>query len=308
MSERIIAISTSSFGKENARPLDLLAERGLSWRLNPHGRTLTEDEAIEHTRGAVGLIAGTEPLTERVFAALDGLKVVSRVGIGMDSVDRAAAERCGITVINTPDAHVDAVAELALGGILAALRHIARGDRAVRTGWTKPMGGLLRGKTIGVVGLGKVGRALVALAKPFGVAVLAVDPVRDDAWAAAHGARYVELPELLREADVVSLHVPYHRDRHHMIGADQLAVMKPTALLVNTARGGLIDEVALAVHLRANKRAGAYLDCFEKEPYSGPLAELDNAVLTPHIGSYAREARVQMEEEAVRNLLRALGA
>jgi D-3-phosphoglycerate dehydrogenase len=168
------------------------------------------------------------------------------------------------------------------------------------------MGRLLRGKTVGLVGFGRVGRGFARLLAAFECPILAYDPVRDDAAAAALGARHVELDALLPACDVVSLHLPYSKGAHHIIGAAQLAAMREDAVLVNTSRGGLVDEQALAAHLQARPRALAYLDCFEVEPYAGPLRELPNAVLTAHIGSYARESRERMEREAVDNLLAAL--
>ena len=299
----IVAWSTSSFGKESREPLERLSRAGFEIRANPHGRTLTADEAKLHLDGVVGLVAGTEKLTAEVLRACPSLKVISRVGVGMDSIDHAAAKELGIAVCNTPEAHVDAVAELTLGGLLAALRSIPQSDASIRAGaFEKPMGRLLRGKTVGLVGYGRVARALATLVRAFGCEVIAYDVARSD-----ESARYVGLDELLAQADVVSLHLPYSKSAHNLIGAAQLAAMKPDAILVNTARGGLVDEAALLAHLEKNKKAAAYLDCFEKEPYTGPLASVKNVVLSAHIGSYAREARVRMETEAVDNLLKALG-
>jgi D-3-phosphoglycerate dehydrogenase / 2-oxoglutarate reductase len=169
------------------------------------------------------------------------------------------------------------------------------------------MGRLLRGKTVGLVGFGKVARAVARLLAPYGTGLLAHDVSHDESVASTLGARYVELDELLASSDIVSLHVAYTPEARHLMGATQLARMKPDAILVNTARGGLVDEIALATHLQAHPKAGAYLDTFESEPYQGgPLAKLPNVVLTAHIGSYAREARERMETEAVENLLKVL--
>ena len=307
---RIVAISTSSFGKESPAPLQRLIAAGFEVRPNPHGRTLTTDEARAHLAGVIGLVAGTEKLTGELLRQLPELRVISRVGTGIDNVDVAAAKQLGIAVANTPDAHVDAVAELTMAGLLALARGVTTSDASIRTGgFEKPMGRLLRGKTVGLVGFGKVARSLARLLAAFGTTLVAYDPVRDQTAADAVGARYVELDELLATADVVSLHVPYAKPVHHLIGAAQLALMKPDALLVNTARGGLVDEIALVARLEAHPRAGAYLDTFEQEPYQGgPLIRLKNVVLTAHIGSYAREARERMETEAVENLLRVLAA
>jgi D-3-phosphoglycerate dehydrogenase / 2-oxoglutarate reductase len=299
---KVIAISTSSFGTESTAPLERLARAGFEVRANPHGRTLTTDEARAHLAGVVGLVAGTEKLTGELLRELPQLRCISRVGVGMDSIDHAAAKERGIVVVNTPEAHVDAVAELALAGLLAILRRVPHSDASIRAGkFDKPMGRLLRGKIVGLVGYGRVARAFGALLAPFEGAILAHDV------AGVTGVPALGLDELLGEADIVSLHLPYTNAAHHLIGAAQLARMKPDAILVNTARGGLVDEAALVAHLEAHPRAGAYLDCFEKEPYQGPLAKLPNVVITSHIGSYARESRVRMETEAVENMLRALG-
>jgi D-3-phosphoglycerate dehydrogenase len=210
-------------------------------------------------------------------------------------------------VSNTPTAHVAAVAELTLAGLLALLRQLPAADAAVRAGrWDKPMGRLLSGRTVGLIGFGRVGQAFAALLRPFGCTVLAHDPAGDAAVASAAGVALVALDEILGAADVISLHLPYGKAAHHLLGPAQLACLKRDALIVNCARGGLIDDVALAAHLAEHPGSGAYLDCFESEPYRGPLAQLPNVVLTAHIGSYAREARLAMEREAVDNLLGAL--
>ncbi len=304
----LVAISTSSFAAESPAPLDELRRRGFEVRLNPHGRQLTPQEARGFLDGAVGVIAGTEKLDRESLRAHPGLKVISRVGVGLDGIDLGAARELGIAVCNTPDAHVDAVAELALAGLLGALRQVTTCCADIRAGaWNKPMGRLLRGKVVGLIGFGRVGRRFAGLLGPFGCSILAVDPVRDPAAADKLGARYTDLPHLLSAADVVSLHVPYSASARFIIGAAELAAMREDAVLVNTSRGGLVDEAALAAHLASHPRALAYLDCFETEPYTGPLCLAPNAVLTAHIGSYARETRMRMEAEAVDNLLRALG-
>lgn len=301
MTTSVVAISTSSFGTESARPLELLRAAGFEVRANPHGRTLAGGEIEQHLAGVVGLVAGTEKLTRDVLQRLPELKCISRVGVGMDSVDVGAARELGITVVNTPDAHVDAVAELTLAGLLALLRRIPRSDASIRAGkFEKPMGRLLRGKRVGLVGYGRVARAFTKLLAPFDCEILAHDVAPLDI--ASH-----DLDAVFQHSDIVSLHLPYSKQAHHLVDAARLSSMKRDAIIVNTSRGGLIDEEALRAHLTANTSAGAYLDCFEQEPYKGPLAELANVVVTSHIGSYAREARIRMETEAVQNLLTALG-
>jgi D-3-phosphoglycerate dehydrogenase len=307
-----VVVSTSSFGRYDPRPLELLVAAGHEVVTNPHGRRLTPDESRELLARAEGLVAGTEELSREVLDAAPGLRVISRCGVGLDGIDLAAAAERGIEVLRTTEAHVDAVAELTLGGILDVLRKISAADRSVRTGawgkphFEKPMGRLLRGKTVAIVGLGRTGRRLVELLTPFAVALRAVDPVEDTAFAASHGVTYGSLDSVLEEADVVALHLEASDQTHHLLDTTRISLIKPGAILVNTARGGLIDETALAAALTEGRLGGAFLDVFEREPYSGPLADLDTVVLTPHIGSYAVEGRVAMETAAAENLVRAL--
>lgn len=304
----LVVISTSSFGRHDPRPLARLTAAGYEVRTNPHGRRLTRGESRALIAPAVGLIAGTETLDRSVLAAAPALRAISRCGVGMDGVDLDAAAGRGITVTRTAQAHVEAVAELVLAGILDLLRHLATADRGLRSGgWSKPMGRLLQGKTLGIVGLGRTGRRLVEICAPFALRVLAADPREDDAFAAAHGVTYGSLDTVVEESDILTLHLDYSAEAHHLMNGARIGTMKPSAVLVNAARGGLVDEDALATALESGALAGAYLDVFEREPYSGPLTQLDNVLLTPHIGSYAVESRVEMEMEAVENLLRALG-
>ena len=297
-----IAITTSSFAKFSQEPLDLLRERGIEYVCNDTGRALTEDEVVEILRGCVGVAAGTEPLTRRVMEALPELKVISRCGVGMDSVDQVAAEERGIVVCNTPDAPTLAVAELTLGYALDLLRHVTRMDRDLRVGvWKKRMGNLLRGKKVGIVGLGCIGHAVARLFAACGAEVAYADPyAREKAYPRK------ELDDLLGWADMVTLHCPKPRDGSTLLDARRLGLMRPGTWLINAARGGLVDEAALHDLLASGHLAGAALVTFGKEPYEGPLKALDTIILTPHIGSYAKEARIRMEVDTIKNLLQAL--
>ena len=298
-----IAITTSSFGKESSEPVDDLRLAGFDLVFNSLGRKLTKPETVELVREADGLIAGTEALDREVLSQLPRLRVISRVGTAVDNVDQAYAKERGIPVFNTPDGPTHGVAELALGGLLALLRRIPQSDASVRRGeFSKPMGRLLRGKTVAIIGLGRIGKALVRLMQPFEVAYLAVDPVRDEKFAQEFGVRYVHLDEALLEADVVSLNLS-GSTKIALLGAPEFAKMKPGALLINAARGGWVDEAALLEALRSGRLSGAYLDVFACEPYKGPLTELDNVVLTAHIGSYALECRIGMEVEAAQKVI-----
>ncbi len=297
-----VLLSVSSFGAAGDGPLRLLEAAGVNVVPNPHGRKLTEDEVAELIAGVDGVIAGTEPLNAAVLERAAHLRVISRVGVGLENVDLNAALRMGIVVRNTPEALTDAVAELTLGGILSVIRQIGRMDRDMHAGaWERQMGGLLRGKTVGIVGLGRIGRRLAELLRPFEVRLLASDRAPEAAVAEQLGVRYVELDELLRESDVVTLHLPGMEDS--LLGANEIARMKAGAILVNASRGGLVDEAALHAALADGRLAGAYLDTFASEPYDGPLRDLPTVLLTPHAGSYAAEARERMETEAAQNLL-----
>jgi D-3-phosphoglycerate dehydrogenase / 2-oxoglutarate reductase len=302
-----IAITTSSFGKVGRRPLDLLEERGVQYQLNPHGRKLQPAETVSLLQNAAGVVAGTERYDRDVLSQLPHLKIISRCGTGMDSIDLAAAAELGVQVVNTPDAHVDAVAELTLAGLLDLLRHVTVSDSRIRRGaWQKPFGRLLRGKAVGIVGLGRVGKALVKLLRPFDATIWAYDPYPDADFAAEYQVTYAPLDELLPQVDVVSLHTPYSAENRHLLNGERLALMRPGSFLLNASRGGLVDEEALYASLQSGHLGGAYLDVFEREPYDGPLTQLENVVLSPHIGSYAVESRLRMETEAVENLLAAL--
>lgn len=304
-----VLISTSTFGSEDPEPLQSLQRAGIEVQQNPYGRTLTEEEVAIFVRDADGILAGTEPITARVLESAPRLRVISRVGSGLDNVDLQAASLLGIAVTGTPEAPVEAVAELALGGILTLLRKVHVMDQALRRGtWEKQMGTLLGGKTIGIIGLGRIGKRLVELAAPFRVQILACDIQPDHDWAQEHGVGIASLLDLLRKSDIVTIHITKASASGYFLGRDELSLMKPGAILLNLARGGLVDEGALLEALERRALAGAYLDTFEREPYSGPLAQCRNVLLTPHAGSYAREARVAMELEAVQNLLNILGS
>ncbi|MDP1558633.1 MAG: phosphoglycerate dehydrogenase [Nitrosomonas sp.] len=298
-------ISTSSFDTDNNPPIQHLIQKGIQVVTNPHRRKLTEDEIIELlAEDATGLIAGIEPLTERVFSSAKNLKVISRCGAGMDSVDLEAAKRHDIAVFNTPEAPAQAVAELTLGLILAALRRICQIDRSLRKGeWPRIQGNLLAAQLVGIVGLGHIGKRVARLCQAFGAKVIAYDPYINQPPA---DVPLMPLTRILTEADIISLHLPYAADTHHLLDTNAFARMKSGAVVINAARGGLVDETALGDALNTGQLGAAALDVFEQEPYQGPLLTCDNIILTSHIGSLARESRQRMEVEAAENLLQGL--
>jgi D-3-phosphoglycerate dehydrogenase len=296
-----IFISTSRFDPENFDIAGGEHRSHLSPTFNPHGRKLTEEEVSEFlSAGVVGLIAGLEPLTRNVLARATDLRVIARVGTGLDSVDLTAAQDLGITVVNTPDATTDAVAELTLGHILNTLRGVASADRNIRAGsWSPLMGRLLKGKTVGIIGFGRIGRRVAQLVDAFGARVVLTDPTVDQ----ASDSRWRTLRALCTESDIISLHVPFSSENQHIIGAEELSAMKQGTILVNVARGGLIDESALRKALDTN-HLWAAIDCFAEEPYLGDLRTSERITMTAHMGSYATETRTLMEREAVSALVR----
>ena len=300
-----LVISTSSFDVEGNSSLNHLVNSGMHIVRNSYKRKLTEDEAIELLgEDTIGMIAGIEPLTERVFSSAKNLKVVSRCGAGLDSVELTAAKLHGISVFNTPEAPAQAVAELTMGLMLAALRRICQTDRLLRANeWPRMQGQLFAAQTVGIIGLGHIGKRVARLSQAFDARVIAHDPHIDPT---SHGVESVSLEELFAEANVISLHVPYTTDTHHLLDAKSFARMKPGSIIINAARGGLIDEAALDEALISGHLGMAALDVFEQEPYHGPLTKNDRMILTSHIGSLAKESRKCMELEAAENLLKGL--
>lgn len=299
-----ILVTTSSFGIYDPSVKDSLQNAGLNPIYNPFGRKLTENEILSLVtqHNPVAILAGVEPLTRNVLSSSRNLKTVARCGIGMDSVDQDAARDLGISVSNTPDGPSRAVAELVVGALLSLLRGIHRTDSSIRKGeWVRPFGELLHGKTVGILGCGRIGCLVGELCTAFGCKVIGCDPVS----CLEHGDM-VEAADLVAQCDILTLHLPYTKQNHHLVDAAMIERMRPGSIIVNTSRGGLVDETALAKGLESGRLGGAVLDTFEDEPYAGPLKRLDNVVLTAHIGSYARECRIEMERESVSNLLRDL--
>jgi len=304
-----ILITTSSFGKDDVSPLNLLKEAGYETIINPYGRKLTEDEVLDLLLEVkpVGMIAGVEPITARVLQQAEGLKIISRCGVGVENVDLNAAKSLGITVTNTPDGPTEAVAELAIGLIFNLLRRISFLDRELRKGnWTKEMGSLMRGKRIGIVGLGRIGKEVAEMLLALGAKVSGTDVQADSVWLQKKQVPLVSLEELLQQSEILCLHVSHTVSNKYIIGKKEIEAMPKGAYLINTSRGEVVDHDALYSMLTNGHLSGAALDVFDHEPYTGPLTRLDNVILTPHIGSYAREARVEMEIQAAANLIEGL--
>lgn len=300
-----ILITTSSFQVDENECASRLQAHGFNLILNPYKRRLSEQEIGELIKEhqPVGMIAGVEPLTAGVIGAANNLKVISRCGVGTDSVNLETAQQHGIPVTITPGGPTAAVSELTLSMMLAACRRVVESDREIRAGeWGALMGRLLARQTVGLIGFGRIGQAVAQLCEAFGAKVIAADPVA----ASTSTVEIVDLNDLVSQSDIVSLHVPLMEETRGVMSADRLSSMKPGSILINAARGGLVDENALFDVLMSGHLAAAALDCFEDEPYQGPLTQCTTAILTAHMGSYAREARALMEHEAAMNLVEQL--
>jgi len=299
-----VTINTSSFAKFDKAPVSFLEAEGIAYQLNPYKRTLTESEIISFSREADGVIAGLEPLTKDVLERMPNLKVISRCGVGINNVDAEYAKNRNISVFNTPDGPTIAVAELTVSLILNCIRHVAIMDREMRQGqWNKRMGNLLHGKKIGIIGYGRIGQKVASLLLPFGVEI-AVSDIKKISL--SNDIKEMSFSEIIEWSDILCLHVSSSDSGQPLITKKEFDLIKKGAWLINLSRGGVVDEEALYEALKSKHLAGAAVDVYQEEPYSGKLKELDNILLTPHIGSYAIESRVDMEMQAVNNLINGL--
>jgi D-3-phosphoglycerate dehydrogenase len=303
---------TARYFAVDPQPLDLLRSHGcrlthqeLDWTLGDGN--VSETRAIELLHDVDAAIISSLPLTATVLDSAPQLKVIAIRGVGYDSVDIDAATARGIPVVVAPG-FTESVADYVFGLMLAVARQIARADRLVRRGgWDVLVSTNIFQKTLGVVGLGRIGKAVVRRAQGFDMPVLATDVVHDEAFARQYGVTYVPLEELLQRADIVSINAPLQGDTRHLIDAQALRLMRPTAFLINTARGDLVDEAALAAALREGRLAGAGLDVFHDEPLQdSPLSGLDNVVLSPHLAAYSREGLRDTGMMAARAVLEVL--
>ena len=289
-----------------------LEAAGIEIVIVPVRERLCESELLAVVETIDGAICGDDQFTETVMHAAPRLKVISKWGTGIDSIDTRAAAKLGIRVCNTPNAFTDAVADTTLGYILSFARGLPWMDRDVRRGlWTKPDLLSLRECTLGVVGVGNIGKAVVRRARAFGTRVIGTDPtVVDSSFLEETDLVMTSLRELLHEADFVSLHCDLNPTSFHLIGRSELKSMKSSAYLINTARGPIIDEAALVDALREKWIAGAALDVFEVEPLpaDSPLREFQNCLFATHNANNSRQAVTRVHESTIANLLNALQA
>ena len=306
---KILATPTSFLKPENAQARATLEAFADEVVYNETGKPLQPEEILVRLEGVDGYVAGLDYITAEVIEkAPASLKVISRYGAGVDRVDLPACKRRGIIVTNTPGTNAVAVCELAFALMLCSARNIPRLHKAVEDGeWPRNEGMELNGKTLGIVGLGAIGQNLAKRAVAFGMTVVAYDPFFDEVFASANGITRKSMDEVITTSDFVSLHVPLNDETKRMINAERIAKMKKGAIIINTARGGLIDEEAAAQAVVSGQLGGLGLDAFEQEPLlASPLKGLKNVIFTPHTGAHTAEAVKGMGIMAVDNIIKVL--
>lgn len=303
-----VLITTVPFGGKNRLPLEQLEAAGIDYLINPIGRKLKEDELAEMVTDFDALIAGTEPITDKVMEKAKSLKLISRVGIGLDSVDLLAAEQRGIRVSYTPDAPAPAVAELTIGLMLSLLRSVHVVNAQMHRGeWQRHFGRRIPEVTVGVIGTGRIGGRVLRRLAGFGTPHVLVNDIQPDPQVAPElKLEWVDKETIFREADVITLHVPLTAQTKNMVRREHLLQMKKDAIIINTARGGIINEQDLEAVMKTGHLSGAAIDVFNQEPYLGGLASVERCLLTSHMGSMSVDCRTRMEIEATEEAVRFL--
>ena len=303
-----VLITTVPFGDKNRIPLEMLEEAGIEYLINPLDRKLNEKELALMVSGFDVIIAGTEQITDDVMDNGKNLKLISRVGIGLDSVDLLAAERRGIKVSYTPDAPAPAVAELTVGLMLTLLRSVHVSNLQMHDGhWNRYFGRRIPEVTIGVIGLGRIGTRVLNRLRSFGTPKLLLNDILPNSEIDRQfKVEWVTKEEIYKQADVITFHLPLTKQTKNMVRKEHLKMMKPDAILINTARGGIINEDDLYDVMKEGHLSGASIDVFVQEPYSGRLREIERCILTAHMGSMSVDCRTRMEREATEEAVRFL--
>jgi D-3-phosphoglycerate dehydrogenase / 2-oxoglutarate reductase len=300
-----VLITTIPFGN-NKIPLDLLNNAGIEYCINPLNKKLTEDDLLSLISDFEIIIAGTEKISEKVMEKGNKVKFISRVGIGLDGVDLLAAKRRGIKVSYTPDAPAPAVADLTMGLMYSLLRKVHEANIQLHQGnWHRHFGTRLADCTIGLIGIGRVGMKVLKNLQALGCKkILYYDNKVRFNEKTNEQVFFCSRDEIYKMSDIVSLHVPLDLETKNLITIKEMNLMKKNAFLINTARGGIINEKDLYIALQERMIAGAAIDVFEDEPYNGDLNKLDNCILTSHMGSMTFDCRARMEIEATEEVIR----
>ena len=303
-----VLITTVPFGEKNRKPLDLLESNGIEYVINPLNKKLTEDELMELIPSFDIIIAGTEKISDKVMERAGNLKMISRVGIGLDSVDLLAAEKRDIQVSYTPDAPAPAVAELTIGMMLTLLRSVHVSNSQMHLGkWHRFFGRRLSEITIGIIGVGRIGRGVLEHLQGFGNPKILVNDISiEDDIIKKFNVECSSKEKIYKQSDIVTLHLPLTGKTKDMIKKDHLLSMKADAIIINTSRGGIINESDLYEVMQSGHLSGAAIDVFDNEPYSGDLKNIERCLLTAHMGSMSVDCRARMEIEATEEVVRFL--
>jgi len=300
-------ITTVPFGDKNRLPLDLLKKSNIEYLINPLNKKLTEDELVEMVTDFDVIIAGTEQISEKVMNKATKLKHISRVGIGLDSVDLLAAEKKGIKVSYTPDAPAPAVSELTIGMMLTLLRSMHVSNSQMHHGeWYRFFGRRLSNVTIGIIGVGRIGVGVIKHLQGFDSPNILANDISDMPHEPNLPVQWADKEKIFKEADIITLHLPLTRLTKDSIKEEQLMLMKEDAIIINTSRGGIINEKDLYNVMQSGHLSGAAIDVFEQEPYDGPLKDIERCLLTAHMGSMSIDCRTRMEIEATEEAVRFL--
>ena len=302
-----VLITTVPFAERNQLPVKLLKKAGIEYLINPLNKKLTEDELSEMVSDFDVIIAGTESISKKVMNNATKLKHISRVGIGLDSVDLLEAEKRGIKVSYTPDAPAPAVSELTVGIMLTLLRSVHVSNLEMHNGnWNRIFGRRLSNITIGIIGLGRVGSGVIKHLQGFDSPHILANDILDKKNDIKHHINWVEKEQIYKEADIISIHLPLTNMTKDMIKKKHLLQMKKDAIIINTSRGGIVNEQDLFNVMQSGHLSGAAIDVFEEEPYNGPLSEIERCLLTSHMGSMSIDCRTRMEVEATEEAIRFL--
>ena len=303
-----VLITTIPFGNRSRLSLELLENANIEYLINPLNKKLTEDQLADFVTDFDVIIAGTEPITEKVMNMASNLKLISRVGIGLDNVDLLAAQKRGIKVSYTPDAPTPAVAELTIGLILSLLRSVHVSNLQMHQGqWYRFLGKRLEKITVGIIGMGRIGSGVLKRLKGFGTSIILVNDIEPNSELDNEfKLEWTSKEKIYKESDIISLHLPLTDLTKNLIRKEQLLTMKPDAAIINTSRGGIINEADLYDVMHSGHLSGAAIDVFEKEPYDGPLKKIERCLLTAHMGSMSVDCRTRMEIEATEEAVRFL--
>ncbi len=303
-----VLVTPRSFSSTSEKPKKILEDKEYELIYNDKERPYTKEEMIDLIKDVDGIIVGIDYLGKEVIEKAERLKVISKYGVGIDNIDIEEAVKNDIVVTNTPTANSQAVADLAFALILSLARRIPEANNSTKSGkWNKFIGNSVNKKTLGIIGLGKIGKAVVKRAKGFDMDILAYDVYPDQEYAKKHNVNFVELSELYKKSDFISVHVPLNSKTENMIGKKEFRIMKNSAFLINTSRGGIVNEDDLYETLKNKEIKGAAMDAFINEPpKNSPLRELENIIMTSHNGAYTEEAIEKMGVQASENLINVL--